>query len=505
MSAPSRPGADDVRFVAKEGGWAGLLGAAGAACRYLNSILLARVLGSAGYGLFALASTVVMMAAMPANMGLPVSSVHFVAASAARRDWATLRWVVAASLRVVVVSSLAWTVLVLLAAPWGSRALFAKEGLALPLAGLALALPLLGLNAVAGGCLQGLKEIRAKVIVDRIAHPAIFSALLLALFVPRSAATRSLPWVLAAFFLAAAVVAVLSGRWLARRMATVPPAEAPAPRRWRELFAFATPVMFLNLLNHFVLWADVLVMGVYRSAAEIGIYAVASRLGTAVNMPTEALNTSLAPSYAGMHGRSDAAGLERTFHTSTRWIFSLSALIALVVVFGGRPLLRLFGSDFEAGHLPLALLAAGQLASAAMGTNGMLLTMTGYPHINLVNAACVALASLGLNALLVPAYGATGAAAAGASSLALINAVRCVEIWFMFRLVPWDRTILKPVAAFVLAAAAGGAVYATLGGVPAAAVAVAVFAGAWWLLRPEPEDRELLGRVLSRLRPPRPR
>jgi O-antigen/teichoic acid export membrane protein len=504
MSEPARPGTDDVRFVAREGGWAGLLGTAGAAARYLNSILLARVLGSAGYGLFALASTVVNLLAMPANMGLPVSSVHFVAASAARHDWAGLRWIVAASLRIVAVSSVAWAAVVVAAAPWGSRAVFDKAGLALPLIGLALSLPLLGLNAVAGGCLQGLKEIRAKVIVEKIAHPVIFSALLLALFAVPRGAGRTLPWVLAAFFAAAAAVAALSGRWLSRRMAEVPPGEGPAPHRGRELFAFATPVMLLNLLNQFVLWSDVLVMGVYRSAAEIGVYHVATRLGTAVNMPTEALNTSLAPSYAGMHGRGDRPGLERAFHTSTRWIFSLSALIALVVVFAGRPLLGLFGGEFEAGHLPLALIALGQLASGSMGTNGMLLTMTGYPHINLANAAIVAAISLGLNALLVPAFGATGAAAASAFSLALINAVRCVEIWVMFRIVPWDRTILKPLAAFLLAAAAGAAAFFTLGGVPAAALAVAVFAGTWRLSGPEPEDRELLRRAAARLRPARP-
>ncbi|MCU0222882.1 MAG: oligosaccharide flippase family protein [Acidobacteria bacterium] len=505
MSGPAEPVHDDVRFVAREGGWAGLLGAAGAAARYLNSILLARVLGSAGYGLFALASTVVNILAMPANMGLPVSSVHFVAASAARRDWAGLRWIVATSLRIVAVSSVAWAAVVVAAAPWGSRAIFDKEGLALPLIGLALSLPLLGLNAVAGGCLQGLKEIRAKVIVEKIAHPAIFSALLLALFAVPRGAGRTLPWVLAAFFVAAAAVAALSGRWLSRRMAAVPPAEGPEPHRGRELFAFATPVMLLNLLNQFVLWSDVLVMGVYRSAAEIGVYHVATRLGTAVNMPTEALNTSLAPSYAGMHGRGDRSGLERAFHTSTRWIFSLSALIALVVVLAGRPLLRLFGAEFEAGHLPLALIALGQLASGSMGTNGMLLTMTGYPHINLANAAIVAAISLGLNALLVPAYGATGAAAAAAASLALINAVRCAEIWVMFRIVPWDRTILKPLAAFLLAAGLGAAVFFTLGGVPAAMLALAVFAGAWWLLGLELEDRELLSRALARLRSPRSR
>ncbi|MBP7145993.1 MAG: oligosaccharide flippase family protein [Acidobacteria bacterium] len=481
--------------MAREGGWAGLLGLAGAACRYVNSLILTRVLGSSAYGLFALANTVITLLQLPANMGLPMSAVHFVAGSAGTKRWANLRWIIRAALRLVVVSSIVWAVLIVVTAPWTSGALFRKEGLFLPLAGLAAALPLLGIGAVCSGSLQGLKLIRAKVFFERIAHPLVFSVLLVAggLFF------RSLGYVLVCFGIATAVVAFACGGWLSRSLRQVPPAEGPVTLGWRELLRFSTPVMFLNLLNYFILWSDVLIMGIFRPAAEVGVYHIASRLGVAVNMPTEALNSSLAPNYSSLHSQGDMAGLNRTFHTSTRWILALSSLICLVLVFGGRPLLRVFGPDFTAGYLALCLLAGGQLASAAMGTNGMLLTMTGYPHVNLVNAVILGLANLGLNLVLVPRYGAAGAAAAAASSLALVNVVRCAEIWVIFRTVPWDRTVLKPLGALLVAGAAGGAALLAAGPLPAAAVAPAVFVLVWWLAGPEAEDLDLLRRARARL------
>ncbi len=510
-TATRPPASDDVRFVAREGSVAGVLALVGAAARYGNMAVLTRVLGKAAYGDFALANTVVSLLGMAANMGLPVSTVQFVASASGTRNWGRVRWVLRAALRLVVLSSVVWAAIVLVAAPWGARTIFDKPRLALPLMGLAVALPLLGIHAVAASGLQGLRDIRAKVILERIAHPVIFSVLLVAGF-----AFRSLGFVLAAFVLASVAVAALGATWLARRVRELPGppppdaadgAGAPPPGRVGELLRFSTPVLFLNLLNYLILWSDVLVMGMFRSSAEVGVYQVASRLGVAVNMPTEALNTSLAPSYADAHGRGDRAGMTRTFHTSTRWIFALSALVFLGIVFGGPAILRVFGSDFVAGYLAVGLLAAGQLFSAACGTNGMLLTMTGRPHVNLINALLLGGLNLGLNFLLVPRYGATGAAFSAALSWALVNVARCVEIWFIFRLVPWDRTFLKPLAAFGLGCGAGGAVLALLRpvlgpiatAVPAAAAAGLVFAGVLWAAGLEPEDRDLLARVRARL------
>ena len=167
------------RSVAKEGGWAGALSLLGAAIRYGNNIILTRLLGAKLYGLYALANTVVTVVTVPSALGLPTSLVHFLASSAERGEWGRLRWMLKASFRVVLISSLLGAGLVLALAPWASRAIFHKDGLLLPLSGLALALPLLALYLVCAGGLQGLRFIRGKVFIERIAHPLVFTVLLL--------------------------------------------------------------------------------------------------------------------------------------------------------------------------------------------------------------------------------------------------------------------------------------------------------------------------------------
>lgn len=496
MTAPEQPGkAEDVAFVAREGSWAGLFSGLGAGGRLINSVILARLLGKDQYGLFNLASYIINIVEMPANLGLPLSTVHFVAASSGARQWDRLRWVVRTAFRLVLSASIVWMVLVWLGAPWGAKT-YHKEDLTLPLAGLALILPLLGFNAIATSVLQGLKRVREKVFLDRIAHPLAFMVLLLA----GGFFFRSISYVLVCFGLATVVVFFLSARWLHAGMKTVPEAPAPSPPPWRELLSYSTPVMFLNLLSQFLLKADTLVLGLYCSNAELGLYNAASRLGgMAVNLPTEGLNSSLAPSYASLHGRGDRAGLAHTFHTSTRWIFSLSALIFLGLVFAGKAALWFFGRDFLVGHALLCIMAAGQLASAAMGTNGMLLMMTGHPRMNLINSIGIGLLNFGLLFLLIPQFRGIGAAAAAAVCLALINAIRCVEIWFLYRIVPWDRTFLKPLAAFLTGGATGVGALLALGPVAAALIAVPAYLLVWWLAGPEPEDLELLRKFRARL------
>ncbi len=485
----------DHRSVAKEGGWAGVLSLVGAAIRYGNNIILTRLLGAKLYGLYALANTVVTVVTVPSALGLPMSLVHFLASSTERGEWGRLRWMVKASFRAVLFSSLLGAVLVLALAPWASRVIFQKDGLLLPLSGLALALPLLALYLVCAGGLQGLRFIRGKVFIERIAHPLVFTVLLLV----GGYFFRSIEYVLACFFIAAAAVLALGFFWLRRRMSGLPQSPFPGTA-WRELLGFSTPLMFMNFLNFFILWSDILVMGMFRPAAEVGIYAIASRLATGVNMPTDSLGASLAPSFSSLTGRQDVEGLRRLFHTSTRWIFLLSSFAGLGLALGGHAILGIFGPEFQKGYAALCLLAGGQVVTALFGANGTLITMTGHPRVNLVNSVILGLGNLGLNLLLVPRYGPLGAASAAALSWAVVNTTRAVEIWFILKIGPWDRTMVKPLLSLLAGGVAGGAALWAAGSIAAALAGLCAFALCWWALRPEPEDADMLRRGWSRLR-----
>ncbi|MGA9750818.1 MAG: oligosaccharide flippase family protein [Acidobacteriota bacterium] len=495
LSLPPPTSADNARTVAREGGWAGLFNVLGAIIRYGNAIIVTRVLGAKLYGLYVLANRVVTVISVPSGLGLPTSLVHFTATYADTGQWGKLRWFIRAAFRTAVLSSAVGAVLILLLSPWASHSLFEKDGLLLPLSGLALALPFWVLYQVCAGGLQGLKAIRGKVFIERIAHPLVFSAMLLI----AGFYFRSLEYVLVCFFAAAVMVFLLGLTWLRKRLAALP-SPPPSPPMWGHLLSFSTPVMFMQFLNYFITWSDILVLGHFGSAANVGVYGIASTLGQGVSMPTDAMGTSLAPSFSGLAGRGEKAELRRLFHTSTRWIFLLATFAGLGLILAGPAILRLFGRDFEEGYLALCLLAVGQMISAAYGANGTLITMTGHPKVNLYNAIFLGPGNLALCLFLIPRYGLVGAAASAAFSWTILNATRAVEVWVLLRIGPWDRTILKPLAAFLAGAALGGAAFHFIHPLVGAAVGLSVYAGLWYLLRPEPEDWDMLKRAWAKLR-----
>jgi O-antigen/teichoic acid export membrane protein len=487
----------ELRSVAREGGWAGVMGLASAALRYVNIAILTRVLGAQAYGLYALANTVQMVLAIFLGLGLPATLVHDIASLAELGEWSRLRSAVRKSFVAATLAGVAGMTLVVALAPWVSVHLFHKPALVVPLVGLSLALPLSVLYSICSGGLQGFKRIRAKVFFDKISHPLFFTLLLVfgwPLF-------RNVPYVLAAYGVAALLTFFLAARSLSRYLSERPSNGGGQRATWGGLLGFSLPVMGQNFLSLFLLQSDLFVMGRYRGAAELAVYAVASRLAQqAMGLATDALSASLAPSFSALMGRNDPAGLRRLFHTSTRWLCLVGGAIGLTLLLGGFPVLGLFGPAFRQGYGVLCILVLGQMVSAAFGANGTLITMTGHPKVNLANSMVLGLGNLGLCLLLVPRYGAFGAASAAAASLIVTNLVRAIEIRWILKMGPWDRTILKPFAVLGAGAAAGGLATLCLHPLVGAAAGVAVYLLVWYGMRPEPEDWDMLRSAWGKLR-----
>lgn len=484
-----------VRDVAKQGAWAGLFNLMSAVIRYADTLILTRMLGTELYGLFGLANTVVSVASVTASIGLPTALVHFVAKHAAVEEWGRVRWFLRTSLILALISGLSVSLLFVMFSPWVAHTVFRQVSLTIPLIGLALALPFLVLYLVCAGVLCGLNRVREKVFIERIAHPLVWTALLLM----GGIYFRNLQYVLFSYVVGVAVVLLLSVFWLRRRVGELPPSFV-GPQAWRDLLSFSTPVLLMNLLQQLLLQSDVLIMGFcQRPAGEIGVYLLASRLAQGVNtLPTDAIGTTLAPRFSSLMSKGDKDGLRHLVHTSTRWLFLLGTFLGLGLILGGHSILRLFGRDFGSGYLFLCVIASGQVISAAFGANGTLITMTGHPKTSLANSLCMGLGNLGLGILLVPRYGGLGAAAAAATSLILLNVTRAIEIRLILKIAPWDRTIFKPLLGFAGAALAGAACYHWVHPLSGAILGLILCALFWKLLGPEPEDAGMVGHVLAR-------
>jgi O-antigen/teichoic acid export membrane protein len=118
-------------------------------------------------------------------------------------------------------------------------------------------------------------------------------------------------------------------------------------------------------------------------------------------------------------------GLQDLVRHSTRLMILFSMPLVVLLMVAGEPILTLFGTEFGSAYELLMVLLLRQLINIITGPVGHLLTMTGHEQ-TLRNLLLLMLPlTLVLCLLLIPAYGALGAAWAIALPMILENLICC--------------------------------------------------------------------------------
>jgi O-antigen/teichoic acid export membrane protein len=157
---------------------------------------------------------------------------------------------------------------------------------------------------------------------------------------------------------------------------------------------------------------DILVLGFFDTPEQIGIYNISCRVAETISFPLHILTFGLAPLISGLYSSGDKNKLQETITASTRIIFLLSVIPALVFIIFGTPVLGLFGQHFEAGHSSLIILLCANLLNAVAGPAGYVLVMTGHERFAFYSMSVSCVVNIMMNVILVPAYGISGSAIA---------------------------------------------------------------------------------------------
>lgn len=379
-----------------------------------SSVMVTRLLGANGAGLFFLTVTLVTVAATIGRVGLDATLVRYVAAAAASKDWPS---VAGARLRGLTVSLLAAGILsavLAVAAPALAGGVFGKPELTVLLQYAALAVGPLALLTLQANALKGLKQVRDHVLILSACVPLV-QLLLLPFVVPR--------WgVLGAVlsFVVATVLTLLIALWRWRRVTAPYRQERPSFDTGR-LLRTSWPLLGVSVTQLVIAWSPMLILGRWAEAQEIGAFSVASRTAMLTSLVLTAVSSIAAPNFAAMHNKGDLPGLIRVARHSTRLMLLAATPVAAVFVFIPETIMGVFGKDFVSGATMLTIMTLGQFVSVASGSVSQLLSMTG--HERLLRRAYIGAAVLGvvLSFVLIPSHGGLGAAVAAACSVAAVN------------------------------------------------------------------------------------
>lgn len=104
--------------------------------------------------------------------------------------------------------------------------------------------------------------------------------------------------------------------------------------------------------------------------------------------------------------------------------------IILILIIEGKYILKYFyGPEFTAGYVVVVILTIGQMIKAGAGLIGVILQMTGEHKVYMKVNIIFGILNIILNILLVPRYGMTGAAAATAFCLSMVDIISIFIIY----------------------------------------------------------------------------
>lgn len=373
----------------------------GAAVAFAASLLYARALGPRGYGLYAYVIAWSAVLTVPAGLGMAKYLIREGSRSPhqllALRAWADKRIVIAGA-----AAGLMLAVAALLPLSGEARWLFM----------IAAPIPLLtNLASVRQALLQARGWIASSQWPTLVLAPASALLMLAAWWWWRGVLTPI--DLMCATLLSSVLPCSINAMQLRRAIPHYEPSGAITARLRQAL-----PFMWLGGFYLLISRTDLIMLGAMLGAEDAGIYAAASKPAEAISLVAFAANTAVAPTFAKL--RDDPVALQRLFTSMGRRVLLLTTIPAVALVFFSEQIIVwLYGPRYAAGATVMSVLGLIQVLVVSGGSVATLLNMTGHerPHLRVVSTA--AATNIALNAMLIPIWGITGAAAATGLSVLL--------------------------------------------------------------------------------------
>ncbi len=387
---------------------------------FIYYLILGRFYGAEIVGIAALSIAIVMIFFDLGTIGTNISSVRFIAKAASYKKTGEILQIYNKILAIVLPVSIFLGVVVFLSAPFLAHGVFRKPVLVLPLRIMALCIPFAVFNRVNSASLRGLKKIRDSYIFTTVFTPFVNT---IGLSILTLLAIRNYLTPIYANLISAILCGMISYVvWIKRLRPLNSKGTGPGNSiAFREILSTSFPMFVTSITILLLGWMDIIMLGIYKTSSEVGIYRVAMKMAVLSGLTLSAAISIAAPKFAELYASKKNLQLKKSVNFCSALVFWSSLPIIIFLVMLARHIMGLFGSQFTAGNTALIILIAGQFVNVACGPVGILLNMTEYQKTlkNIVLTAAVL--NLALNAVLIPRYGIEGAATATSLSMIFWN------------------------------------------------------------------------------------
>jgi O-antigen/teichoic acid export membrane protein len=402
----------DTRLAQLMAGKVFLVRVANALLMLLSQVLLARWMGTHEFGIFIYVWTWVLMIGALSDMGLSSATKRFIPEYTEYKAFDKLRGFLAGScwLSFAIATAIAalGAIGVWLLGP------LLDHYLIIPLYLACVMIPVYGLVQVASGIAQaydwaGLAYWPFYIIRTTLVIVLMGIAWIAGL--PTDANTALYISIISIYGITVGQLVVLN-----RRLKTK---VAPGPRTYevKVWLGTALPIFVVEGFYLLLTYVDILALQHFGTPDDVATYYAGARLLSIVAFVYFAISGAVTHRFTEYHVAGDKERLASFFAETIRWTFWPSLAICVGILAFGKPLLFLFGREYEAAYPVMFILAIGLMARATVGPAERLLSMLGERKPCALIYAAAFVVNLTLCIVLIPRFGIEGAGASTSAAL----------------------------------------------------------------------------------------
>ena len=337
-------------------------------------IVLGRLYGAEGVGVFALAQSIYLGAGILARYGMDNALIRYIGQNPSSSSVAVyLRWALTKS---ALLSTAAAIVIYLLRDQLALCFNAPMLGIVLP--GIALAIPPFTVAFVLAGFMKGIRKPATACLLENGGIALVATALVLLFNNLSSKGISASGWAMAA----AAWIVLGQGLWQAWKWRRSTPLETNDQTLDLTAFKSSSNAFFVMSLAPFMQQTVfILIAGWYLSDTELGLFKVAERAALLISFVLFVINSVFPPHFAKLYAQGKVQQLERFARYNSGFALTMGTPVIMLLLYKHQSILQLFEGDWSEAALLLKILLVAHGIRLLFSSCEPLLNMTGHEKI----------------------------------------------------------------------------------------------------------------------------
>lgn len=384
------------------------------------SILLARVLGPTEFGYYIFAFSVVTILSVPVQAGMPMLLTKHLPKYQVAGKRPEITGILIFAVGFIIgfcglTYAVFWAFNTWLTSQYGTYG--GQETVRLAM----LLLPFIALSTTLGAAIRSLDRLFLGQVVETAMRQTFLLAMLAAIAFGGVTATLNAQ-VAMGLHIVAAFVTTLVTAGIVLFACGLTTGFRDARYHWKPWLIALLPLSLTAGMQVILGKSDVIMLRAIAGAEEVSTYFIANQFGNLVFLSNQAVGLVVGPMLARAAQEREMDKLQLVYARGALFVFATTLPMTVLLIFFGDPLIEiLFGSEYDNVYPAMLAFSIGYVFQALFGNTEMLLKVTDHEWVVLRTTGIALIGNLALNALLIPIYGALGAAVA---SMAVTIAVK---------------------------------------------------------------------------------